>query len=266
MIATEYAFADLAAKANTREAFLTYLADDAIMFADGPRNGRELYANHPVDDSLLAWAPSFADMAASGDFGYDTGPYTYRPKRSDEKPSGHGQWVTLWKKQTSGTWRVAFDTGLSHPAQEDFDLASVRCSTTTLSQISPDAPPVSSRQSLLDAERTLASEYRTSGIAAYEKMLSTEARLLYRGQFPAIGRDAFLLQLRRNLVHETPVEHSIIASEAAASNDLGYAYGWVKFRISTQEKSEERSVNYLRIWKRENVGDWRLVLELTGPG
>ncbi|MFT3870832.1 MAG: DUF4440 domain-containing protein [Nibricoccus sp.] len=264
MIAAERAFAALAAKTNTRDAFLTYLADDAIMFANGPRKGKELYAGRPIDESLLAWGPAFADVASSGDFGYDTGPYTHRQKRTDEKPSRQGQFVTVWKKQASGEWRVIFDTGYGHPLSENEAAPEVQYSTIISKQNSP-VQPNDSRIALLNAENAFIDRLRKDGASAYDSVLSAEARRLHHGSPPAISPIAIRAQLEKFSSSEI-LSYEPIAATTASSGDLGYAYGWVTTEKSIAEKTASQRSNYLRIWKRENGKDWRLVLELTGPG
>jgi len=264
MIATEHSFAALAAKTNTRDAFLTYLADDAIMFSKGPRNGKELYASYLIDESLLAWDPTFADMAASADFGYDIGTYTYRQKRTDEKPSRHGLFVTVWKKQPSGEWRAIFDTGYGHQPPESATVFAVQVSTIPLKQSSAVRLD-EARAALLNTENTFIERLQKNGTTAYDSILSQEARRLHRGSPPAISPAAIRVQLEKFAASETLI-YEPIEAVIASSGDLGYVYGWVSITGPSIAKPAPQRANYLRIWKRENDTDWRLVLELTGPG
>lgn len=53
----------------------------------------------------LTWTPSKADVASSGEVGYTSG--TYESTIGGVKDSG--KYVTIWKKQPEGTWKVAED-------------------------------------------------------------------------------------------------------------------------------------------------------------
>ena len=53
--------------------------------------------------------------AASGDMGFTTGPWEAKGDINDEKPSGYGHFVTVWKKQADGSWKFVVDLGISHP-------------------------------------------------------------------------------------------------------------------------------------------------------
>ena len=115
MVNTERAFANLARKENTRKAFLTYLSDDAVVFEQGPVNGKKRWEERPQDDSKLDWDPEFADIAASGDLGYTTGPWEYRTHRTDKSPGAHGHFVSVWKKNPDGLFQNILDIGVNHP-------------------------------------------------------------------------------------------------------------------------------------------------------
>jgi ketosteroid isomerase-like protein len=53
----------------------------------------------------LSWVPTRAEVSAAGDIGYTTGTYQSTMGGVSEK----GKYVTTWKKQADGTWRVTED-------------------------------------------------------------------------------------------------------------------------------------------------------------
>ena len=59
----------------------------------------------------LAWEPAFARVAASDDVGYTVGAYRSRRGGGHGAPVMHeGRYVTVWRKGSDGTWRVALAT------------------------------------------------------------------------------------------------------------------------------------------------------------
>jgi ketosteroid isomerase-like protein len=75
LIEAERAFARAAEEKGVREAFLTYLAEGAIVFRPAPVEGRPLYEKmSPDNPALLTWTPEVAEVSASGDLGYTSGP------------------------------------------------------------------------------------------------------------------------------------------------------------------------------------------------
>jgi ketosteroid isomerase-like protein len=60
----------------------------------------------------LEWNPIYADVAASGDLGYTIGKWTRTVKDSTgAATTAHGTYLTVWRKQKDGSWKVVADTG-----------------------------------------------------------------------------------------------------------------------------------------------------------
>ncbi|MGH6720028.1 MAG: YybH family protein, partial [Alphaproteobacteria bacterium] len=116
MVAAERAFAADAAARNVRDAFLTALAEDGVVFAPGPVDAHRHWTPRPVTAAKLEWAPEAAEIAASGDLGYTYGPWRFTPPDGD-KPLAFGHYFTIWRKQADGTWRVLADKGITHDEQ-----------------------------------------------------------------------------------------------------------------------------------------------------
>jgi ketosteroid isomerase-like protein len=58
----------------------------------------------------LAWHPNKAGVARSGELGYTSGTYEQRFKNASGKTVlDKGKYLTVWKKQADGTWKVLFD-------------------------------------------------------------------------------------------------------------------------------------------------------------
>src|SRR5262245_20123452 len=112
LVDSEKAFAATSVAKGTREAFLSYVAADPVIFRHRPVPGKKWIQDSNPSSDLLTWRPSFASVSSSGDMGYTTGPWEYKEKREDEKPTRFGHFVSVWKKQSDGNWKVAIDTGI----------------------------------------------------------------------------------------------------------------------------------------------------------
>jgi len=261
IVDAERAFAHLAQSASTREAFLTYLTAESITFSQGPHKGTERYLKAPVNDSLLEWSPAFVDAAASGNFGYDLGPWTYRNHRADAEPVACGTFVTIWKKQSSGVWRVALDLGTVQPPATE----SVSATTPASPAIMPSKTEAAhgSGSGLLAAEHDFITRFKQNTIEACAKTFSVEARLYRPGLPPAISPAAISRYFGTERTTTRPV-FEVIAGEAASTGDLGFVYGWITNEpLAAGETTTKRS-NYLRIWKREDGRSWKIVLDAVG--
>jgi len=92
-------------------------ADDASVLpsnapiATGHDAIRQLFSGFFAMPSLqMEWQATKAEVAKSGELGYTTGAYKMTFKDAAGKPGeDHGKYVTIWKKQKDGTWKVAYD-------------------------------------------------------------------------------------------------------------------------------------------------------------
>ena len=113
MVAAERAFAADAGARSTRAAFLAALADDGLVFAPGPSNGQRVWDLRAENKNRLEWAPELAEISASGDLGYTSGPWRFTPAGA-EKPAAFGHFFTIWRKGGDGKWKVLINHGIGH--------------------------------------------------------------------------------------------------------------------------------------------------------
>ena len=236
---------------GTRAAFLAFLADDGIVFRPSPVNGKEAWSKRPESGLDLIWEPTFAAIARSGDFGYDTGPAKWRANKKDEKFAGYGQFVSIWKKQ-NGAWKVALDCGIENPEPAS--------KPEPLKTVAPDdrAKPAgdldSRRKSSWEAQQKFADAAKTDSATAALAIAADEIRVYREGHFPSVGKDA-----ARSLLKETggKMTFDLLGAEMSRSADLAYAYG--KYS-KVQDKGTEQG-HYFQIWQTDAAGAWKLVLD-----
>lgn len=263
MVQTEQAFSRMAAEKTAREAFMAFIADDGLLFRPGAVNGKKWMLEHPLPPSdkrsLLAWQPNFADMAAAGDLGVTTGPWEFKEDIKDEKPAGHGHFVTLWKKQPDGSWKFVVDLGVSHP-QSGGPLTLWQPQDKQSTAKVPTIDVFAVRNALLDRDRAYSEASLKDGLSrAFLSYASTDVRLYRNGSLPFIGRDA-----SANAIQSTKgqVSWNPIAGDVSRSGDLGYTHGTYQIADAANKVTERGS--YVRIWKNEG-GHWRVVLDVTNP-
>ena len=58
----------------------------------------------------LTWSPSVSRMGPTGDVGVTIGQYTATSRRSAASVL-HGSYITVWRKQADGSWKVVIDSG-----------------------------------------------------------------------------------------------------------------------------------------------------------
>ncbi|HEX8176751.1 MAG TPA: DUF4440 domain-containing protein [Pyrinomonadaceae bacterium] len=261
LVATERAFSRAAAERGTRDAFLAFMADDSIVFAPGPVNGKKSWEPRPKRPGLLSWEPSYADISAAGDMGYDMGPWEFRPDGAGSKPAAFGNFMTIWKKQPDGSFKFALDLGISNPQPASAQPLSFSNVKSKAAKNASETDMQAGRSSILEMEREFSKASVDKGtLKAYLSYMADDVRLLHEGKFPFIGRQAAqsALEAMTGKLSWQPE-----SSDISRSLDLAYTYGAYDLRAADGNGNENGY--YVHIWKRQSDGHWKLVMEVLNP-
>ena len=100
------------ASAKDADKFMAFFAPDAVSYPPGMPVERGADAIRKSVTQMfaapgfaLSWTATGASVASSGDLGYTTGSYQMTMGGSTDK----GKYVTVWKKQADGSWKVVRD-------------------------------------------------------------------------------------------------------------------------------------------------------------
>jgi ketosteroid isomerase-like protein len=262
LVEAERGFARMSVEQGMREAFLANLADDAVVFQPLPVNGQRVWSARPRSAARLMWEPSFAEIAASGDLGYTTGPWEFHPPAgAKDSTRFYGHFVSVWRRAPSGAWKVVVDLGASHERAEP----GVGSGAFTAGPAHGPAPGEDRRatatQELRAAERSFAKVASEAGFAtAFAGHAASDARFNRDGMIPAVGLDAARAAVAADTARARWTAQGVGASRAG---DLAYAYG-VRERLAAAGAPADTSV-FLDVWRRESGGRWRLVMAVDNP-
>lgn len=258
LIERERTFAREAATRGMRAAFLAHLASSAILFRPGPVLGRAWFQSRPESPALLAWQPWHAELSASGDLGWTTGPWTYRRDSTQRAVDGAGEYVTVWRREGDGSWKAVIDGGIghSHAAATSFEP-----STTTLApRARTGSGPLARRESLWRADADFAKAAAANSTADAVRQHGADRLLLLREGMPRV---AGLLAAHDSLA--TRAERPQMLSTAqfiSEAGDLGYTYG--SFVRDTEAGVD--SSWYMNVWRQGDTRRWELALHMVMPG
>jgi ketosteroid isomerase-like protein len=104
------------------EGWVSFFAEDAVISQfKPPAQGREgvrkayepLFASRDLD---FQWTPQHAEVFPAGNLGYTTGRYTLAYTGHDgTHVKQTGSYLTVWRKQADGSWKVIADFGAQDP-------------------------------------------------------------------------------------------------------------------------------------------------------
>jgi ketosteroid isomerase-like protein len=259
MADTEREFATTARSKGIRDSFLEFFADDSIAFTPDPVPARErLLKQTPTPFSVneLLWEPRTGDVAASGEIGWLTGPSTFIDHSKPEATPRYGNYLSVWRKQPDGRWRVFIDVGTSLKAEAAFAPGFTRMPFAA--RYAGQEGKAASEKSLLEADRELDARISKEGAArAYADYTVGGTRLHRPGGPPSIGPQAITSWLEANAGDLTATS---TAAECSAAGDLGYSYG--KYDLKTPRVEAGA---YVRVWTRDAGGRWFIVADVLQP-
>ena len=261
LLKAELAFAKQSDTENTRAAFLSVLDEDGVLFRPGPVNGKAWFTPHKADASNLTWYPAFIEVSRSGDLGYSTGPYVWRSE-AGSKEVPHGHFVSIWGWK-DGAWKLLLDTGVAHGAPHG-EIPLFKPQSTTRFIKSPSAAGTF-KEALAQQERAFAQASKKHGLAAaYRHFASRDLRFYRNDAFPMTNsRDA----LRVLEPYNGAMTWTCLKTRISKSGDLGYSYGFAEQAgiDPTARPVHPRKNAFLHVWKRAQVGGWKLVLDIESP-
>lgn len=254
LVETEQSFAKTAAEKGTKTAFLTFLADDGIIFNPTETNGKLVWKARSESPSLLAWNPAWADISSDGNLGYTTGGWEFRPKGKTDKPTVFGEYVTLWQKQTDGTFKAVLDIGITHPVNN-------------LSNAAPKSPKDAGIgvKSVTNGvtSNTLTDIFSNKSMAnGYFNYLADDCIVLRDGNLPFVGKKPAFFNLEK-LDKEFPASNFLNFSGNTSKIFGNLMYVWGVYQLTDKDNSVKKW-NFMQIWKNRN-GKWEIVLDVFNP-
>lgn len=259
IVQAEYAFGQAVKQHGLRDGFLSCMDEQAIAFVPQPGSARTFYSSRPAGPSTLTWYPVMARLAASGDFGFTSGPWQVSfTDRNGMPQTVHGDYATIWHRTANGTWRWLLDAGVPHPASAEHATALPDSADSKAYQL-----PAAKRYrivkdaALTDLDVTFTDLATHHGMRAlYRTLGAKELRVLQFDAQPLNGRAA--------VVKATPPDRAELkwiasGSGIASSGDLAYTYG-MAYHAQGDLGHAPQTV-YLHIWQRDKRG-WKLLLDL----
>jgi ketosteroid isomerase-like protein len=197
------------------------------------------------------------DIAESRDFGISTGPWEAQDYRPNTPVLSTGYFLTVWKKQVNGAWKVILDAGSATPPAmkakhtisfpEEADKPVMKANIVSSDKSSKD---------LLDQEKSYLMDWKKKPEeATYLSFLETGVRMQRNGHLPATNSDTIKVWLNKT---DKNLNWNSIGAGTASSGDMGYTYGL----LESQGNPSSVKGHYVRIWKKSQGSKWKIAIEM----
>ncbi|HMJ25483.1 MAG TPA: hypothetical protein VK475_06625 [Pyrinomonadaceae bacterium] len=271
LVATERAFARMSVARGQAEAWIEYFAEDGVLFQPQPVNAREFMRQRlptpQPPNATLNWVPIYGDVSEGGEMGYNIGPWKMIDNTSQNRPPRHGYFLSVWKKQPEGNWKVVADFGVGvATATADHSLNGAFVPAGRWPVRTASSAHRIDQATLVRLDQDLSVLSNSAGtLKAYLTYLHKDARMLRDNLPPIVGSDSMRSYLGKqkgwsgqgNVLTLKPVKADI-----AGMGDLGYTYG--TYQLDEKAGLIEKGF-YLHVWKRDPAGKWLIVAGTAVP-
>jgi ketosteroid isomerase-like protein len=260
-------FAEDARRFGSAEAFLKYLANDAVVFRRGPVDARQIYER--VDpkqnsDRLIESRAHYFDFSRAGDLGLIAGPFRSSQGAGEEQIRSNGYFISVWR-QSDGHWMLEADITISIPGILSIDVEPGIEESNSAFLESPDVVNISGNSFgdvvATEIDFVSAINYRGGRRAMLQHGLINQ-RVYVPGIAPAIGSDSAALAygvFLDDTLSMALLRHESVGGAISASGELAYTYG------TMGSESAKFNTNYLRLWRYTTEGDWKIAVEVLNP-
>jgi ketosteroid isomerase-like protein len=253
IVDNERAFQQAVIDLGERDGFLAFLAESAVLFRPRPVPGRALYLGKPDPGTQLRWRPDLAHVSGGGDFGWSSGPWMLGTGWATGRPGATGHYLTVWRREAAGQWRVVLDGAAPYPIEENEK-------STHLAVTPRLREPGGGRGKRADCAAEFFALWRKDGRAeALEEFVAKDVRLAQAGRPPLDGAKA---ARRGDLLRDAVLAAGrVTRSVSSESNDVVVTYG--EYELAAQPDVPRRRFVYAQAW---DVGrKCELALELITP-
>jgi ketosteroid isomerase-like protein len=254
----EWNFAKKSVMVGQNKAFAESFAEVSALFTDKwITNGQQFWKERKDRATVLKWEPEFMDIAVSGDFGISMGPWEAQEFRPNTKPLGYGYFFTIWKKNSSGVWKVILDSGIDSPPIAGKPHAfRFPVGADKTKPLSGADLTLSSEKEILSRESELLDAWKKEPVVSlYSSFLAKDAIMMNGGHLPSTSEDSvnkWIDSAGKTLLWEKA------GAGSASSGDLGYTYGYLFIKGNLSKAAG----HYVRIWKRQPDNKWLISLEM----
>jgi ketosteroid isomerase-like protein len=109
--------------ARDAQRFLSFIAEITTFNGGAPNeiHGRDAVMKmwapfFEPNGPTLTWEPTKAEVLGGGDIGYSIGNSVYRGIGPNKEPvESRAQYISVWRKQADGSWKIVFDVASTLP-------------------------------------------------------------------------------------------------------------------------------------------------------
>lgn len=251
LIAAENYFNLKVQEKGLKKAFISVSDNNTIAFRPGPVPALKYYKEQPDSIGYLKLSPVLAKISKSNDWGFTAGPYIYKQSESDTR-SFYGTYISVWKKNNKGVWRLAMDAGVAHkkPLKTIPNKFFTPTDTKYIHQKS-DKRLQQREDIVFSSDKLMSTIMKADNKIAQTEFLTEDSWLLFPGFEPMTNKKS-IMEFWKKQGYKA-LTYPIMA-DRSVSGEIAYTYGTSTILA--------KKYNYIRVWEVQPNFKWNVIVEV----
>lgn len=253
IVAADYYASELAANKGVLEGLKYGVDQQTIFFQPAPEKALHYLKNLPNIPDSMSWKPVMAKIAKSNEWGFTSGRFVSKNTGMQEK---YGEYLSIWKRDRKGRWKIAFRAEINHPkASHEEGIAFVNPENQKFVLQRSKSRLEQRKDIITSTDRLMGTVLRADNKLGYEEFLAEDARLLFTGFAPVLGKQNIQDFLSHNTID---IKTTPIDVDRSLSGEMAFSYGDAK----VLKDNVVHNYYYLRIWELNTEFKWNVLVEM----
>lgn len=253
IVAKDYYLSEYSNNKGVIEGLKSGITKNTIFFEPAPQPALQYLKNRPNVPDLISWKPVVAKVAKSNEWGFTTGPITSQTIGLKKR---FGEYLNIWERDKKGRWKIALRAEIEHPDPSlEQGIAFVNPPDQKFLKQRSEARLNQREDIIQSTDQLMGTVLRAKLEVGYEEFLAPDARLLFSGYSPVLGKENIQKFFKTEKIQLSTKPTDV---DRAYSGELAYSYGDAKVI------KDNRVVNYyyIRIWEVNDAYKWHVIVEM----
>ncbi|EOR92626.1 cysteinyl-tRNA synthetase [Arcticibacter svalbardensis MN12-7] len=251
LIAAENYFNLKVQEKGLKKAFISVSDNNTIAFRPSPLLALKYYKEQPDSIGYLRLNPVLAKISKSNDWGFTAGPYTYKQSESDDR-SFYGTYISVWKKNNRGVWRLAMDAGVAHKKPvKTIPKKFITPSDASYIHQKSDKRLQQREDIVYSSDKLMSTIMKADNKIAQTEFLTEDSWLLFPGFEPMTNKKAIMEFWKKQGYKALTYP---IKADRSVSGEIAYTYGTSTILA--------KKYNYIRVWEVQPNYKWNVIVEV----
>ena len=253
IVAADIYDSELSANKGALVGLTNSLDNNSVFFKPAPEPALKYFKNRQNVPDVVSWRPVFAKIAKSNEWGFTTGPISWKNNGMSKK---FGEYLSIWKRDRKGRWKVALRAEIEHPQESrEPGIKFVNPENTKYFKQKSKVRLNQREDIIRSTDRLLSTVLRADNAIAYKEFMTNESRLLLSGFSPQVGQENIIKFLKKNKID---IKTENVSVDRSYSGELAYSYGDAK----VLKDNRVQNFYYIRVWELNDNFKWNVLVEM----